>query len=103
MIRARRANPAPTVVRRVRASKLARSWSLKSTTRRLRGPDISSPSSGDHGIIRPLTCLSSTSEVLPRSGTKLGFVHLEWDSGGERQSVGETIEEGAWDFDDGVG
>jgi hypothetical protein len=35
-------------------------------------------------------------------GYQLGFVHLEEDSGGERQSVGEAVEEGTRDFDDVV-
>ena len=34
---------------------------------------------------------------------KLGFVHIGRRSGGERQSVGKAIKEGAWDFDDVVG
>ena len=35
--------------------------------------------------------------------TKLGFVHLDRRSSGERQSVGEAVEEDAGDFDDLVG
>jgi SRSO17 transposase len=37
------------------------------------------------------------------TGDELGFVHIDRRSGGERQGVGEAIEEGAWDFDDLVG
>jgi hypothetical protein len=40
IIRARRTNPAAPVVRRVNVVKAARSRSLKSTTRALRGPDM---------------------------------------------------------------
>ena len=35
--------------------------------------------------------------------TYLGFVHLQDGSGGERQGIGEAIEEGTRDFDDVVG
>jgi SRSO17 transposase len=41
--------------------------------------------------------------VLSSSPTKLGFVHLQHGSSGERQSVGEAVEEGTRDFDDLVG
>ena len=37
------------------------------------------------------------------TSSKLGFVHLDRRSSGERQSISEAIEEGARDFDDLVG
>src|SRR4029079_4438902 len=37
------------------------------------------------------------------SDPKFGFVHIAQRSGGERQGVGEAVEEGAGDFDDLVG
>jgi hypothetical protein len=38
---------------------------------------------------------------MPRA--KLDFVHIDRRSGGERQSVGEAVEEGTGDFDHVVG
>ena len=63
------AAPTATVVRRVRASKGARSWSLNSTTRGLRGPDIHRPPPEAPVTLRPDPHLSSTIGRLTGGGT----------------------------------